>query len=171
MIIVDADILSMFAKAGSLNVLIEFFGKEQIGMTPAIADEISVPLQYGYSFPLQILSQIPVVPISKSVGKEFLQLQTTAASLGGGEREGIAFCKVEGAMFATNDSTARRFAKMQGIEVISLQAFLRTLWVSGVRSKQEAKELLEQIKLSDDLKVSEEVENEIFGQNEGESPS
>ena len=89
MIIVDADILSMFAKAGSLNVLIEFFGKEQIGMTPAIADEISVPLQYGYSFPLQILSQIPVVPISKSV----------------------------------------------------------------------------------DLKVSEEVENEIFGQNEEESPS
>ena len=39
MLIIDSDILSMFAKAGALDVLVLFFGREQIGMTPAI-DEI-----------------------------------------------------------------------------------------------------------------------------------
>ncbi len=77
MIIVDTDILSMFAKAEALHVLMEFVGSDHIGMTPAISDEISVPLQYGYSFPLQVLSQIPVVPRSETVGKECLQLHIT----------------------------------------------------------------------------------------------
>jgi hypothetical protein len=51
MLIIDTDILSMFAKADALDVLMLLFGREQIGMTPAIADEITVPLQYGYDFP------------------------------------------------------------------------------------------------------------------------
>ena len=49
-IIVDTDILSMFAKVDALSVLVEFFGNERVGMTPAIADEASIPLQYGHVF-------------------------------------------------------------------------------------------------------------------------
>ncbi len=164
MIIVDTDILSMFAKAEALHVLMEFVGSDHIGMTPAISDEISVPLQYGYSFPLQVLSQIPVVPISETVGKECLQLHITAAFLGRGEREAIAFCKIENAMFATNDSTARKFAQTQGVAVISLQAILRGIWISGIRAKADVKTLLDRIKVADYLKISEYVEKEIFAQ-------
>ena len=85
-----------------------------------------------------------------------------------GEREAIAFCRMNVVTFATNDAAAREFAMTQGIKVISLQALLRGLWVSGLRSKGETQELLERIKHTDDLKVSEEVENEIFGQDEEE---
>jgi hypothetical protein len=42
MLIVDTDILSMFAKADALDMLIEFGGQEQIGMTPAIAYEYKI---------------------------------------------------------------------------------------------------------------------------------
>jgi predicted nucleic acid-binding protein len=168
MVIIDTDILSMFAKAHEIDLLIKLLGKDQIGMTSAIADEISIPLQYGYDFPLQVLSQIPVVPISSAVGEEFVRLQTSVESLGRGEREAMAFCRINAAIFATNDAVAREFALTQGIKVISLQALLRGLWVSGLRSKGETQELLERIKHADYLKVSEEVENEIFGQNEEE---
>lgn len=47
MLIVDTDILSMFAKVDAIDVLIKLVGEEHIGMTPAIVDEISAPLQYG----------------------------------------------------------------------------------------------------------------------------
>lgn len=114
-----------------------------------------------------MLSRIPVVPISRSIAEESVRLQTRTGSLGRGEREAIAFCQVEGAKFATNDSVARRFAQAQGVEVISLQALLRGLWVTGICSRTEVKALLEQIKNADNLTVSEEVENEIFSQNEG----
>jgi len=85
--------------------------------------------------------------------------------LGKGELEAIAICRVEGALFATNDSTARRFAQDQSVQVISLQAILRGLWQSGLRSKAEVTELLERIKRADYLEVPPKVEMEIFGED------
>jgi hypothetical protein len=45
----------------------------------------------------------------------------------------------------TNDRVARMFARDQGVQVISLQALLRGLWMSGVHSKDEVRVLLERI--------------------------
>jgi predicted nucleic acid-binding protein len=90
------------------------------------------------------------------------------SSLGKGELQAIAFCKAEGASFMTNDGVARRFAHNQGVHVISLQALLRGLWVSGVHSKDEVRVLLEHIKAADALEVPSEVEMEIFGDNEND---
>jgi hypothetical protein len=44
-VVVDADILSMFAKADAVDVLRDFLGRERIAMTPAIRAEVSAPLQ------------------------------------------------------------------------------------------------------------------------------
>ena len=40
-VIIDTDILSMFAKVGAVDVLEGFLGKGRVAMTPAIRDEIS----------------------------------------------------------------------------------------------------------------------------------
>jgi len=68
--------------------------------------------------------------------------------------------------YATNDSLARKLAQDQGVQVISLQAILRGLWLSGMQSKAEVRELLERIKKADYLEVPPEVELEIFGESE-----
>lgn len=162
-LIVDTDILSMFAKVGALDTLVALIGQEVVGITPAIADEIAIPLQYGYAFPREVLSKIPVIPMSSQVIERATQLRLKNSSLGRGEREAIAFCQIEVAQFATNDKVARTFAHSQDVQVISLQALLRALWLSGVRSQTEVKVLLEQIKQVDKLKISAEVENDIFG--------
>jgi predicted nucleic acid-binding protein len=64
---------------------------------------------------------------------------------------------------ATNDHTARDYAQGQGVKVISLQALLREMWVSGLYSKVQVREFLERIKVADYLTVPLEVESEIFG--------
>lgn len=61
-VIVDTDILSKFAKADALVWLGRLFGPDRLAATPAIRDEIAVPLQYGYTFPLQVLAETAIAP-------------------------------------------------------------------------------------------------------------
>jgi hypothetical protein len=42
-IVIDTDILSMFAKAGAMHILGTFLGQGRMVMTPAIHDEITAP--------------------------------------------------------------------------------------------------------------------------------
>lgn len=162
-IVIDTDILSMFAKVGAVHMLGTFFGQGRLLMTPAIHDEITAPLQYGYTYPTEVLAQVPVAPLSEQIWREYERLWALRSSLGKGELQAIAFCKAEDALFLTNDRVARRFARDQGVQVLSLQALLRGLWVSGVQSKDEVRALLERIKVADALEVPSEVETEIFG--------
>ncbi|MGQ9553593.1 MAG: hypothetical protein ACUVWR_05720 [Anaerolineae bacterium] len=162
-VIIDTDILSMFAKANAVDVLTEFLGATRVAIVPAIRDEISIPLQYGYEFPKLVLSQIPVVRLTEQAWDECERLRASGTSLGKGELEAVALCKTERALFVTNDVVARKLAQGQGVQVASLQAILRGLWQSGLRSKVEVKRLLARIKEADYLEVSLEAEREIFG--------
>jgi predicted nucleic acid-binding protein len=158
----------MFAKVGAVHILRTFFGQGRIVMMPAIHDEITAPLQYGHTYPTEVLAQVPVEPLSEPIWHEYERVWAVRPSLGKGELQAIAFCKAEGALFLTNDRVAREFARDQGVQVISLQAVLRGLWVSGVHSKDEVRALLERMKAADALEVLPEVEMEIFGDSEND---
>jgi len=160
MVVFDTDVLSMFAKIDAVDLLKDLFGEKAI-ITPKIKDEISVPLEYGYTFPLKVISTIESVPLSNDVLEEYGRLQKSL-SLGKGELEAIAYCKVEKCIFVTNDIKAREFAKSEGVSVISLQAVLRALWKAKIKSKEEVRQILERIKAADNLAVSREVEKKIF---------
>ena len=112
------------------------------------------------------MAQIPAVALSQAVVQESLRLQTRAPFLGHGEREAIAFCRMEGASFVTNDRLARMCAQEQGIVVFSLQALIRAIWLNGTRTRTETRRLLEQIKQADHLKISQEAEDQIFEQED-----
>ena len=114
---------------------------------------------------------MPVEPLAAQVWQEYERLWALRSSLGKGELQAIAFCKAEGALFVTNDGVARRFAREQGVQVLTLQAIMRGLWLSGVRSKDEVQALLERIKEADALEVPPEVEREIFGDSDAEDPA
>jgi len=63
MIILDTDILSIFAKSGEMPLLLELFGND-MGMTPAIMQEVAAPIDYGYEFPLSVINTIKSVQMS-----------------------------------------------------------------------------------------------------------
>ena len=120
MIVFDTDVLSMFAKIDAVDLLKQLFGKRGV-ITPKIRDEISVPLEYGYSFPLKVMSTLKTVPLNDQALEEYIRLQGNS-SLGKGELEAIAYCKTEKCAFATNDIKAREFAKSEGVFVICRQS-------------------------------------------------
>ncbi|MEW6378884.1 MAG: hypothetical protein AB1611_04680 [bacterium] len=120
-----------------------------------------MPLEYGYIFPLKVISSIKTVPLSNHALEEYIKLEGNF-SLGKGELEAIAYCKTERCLFATNDIRAREFAKSEGISVISLQAIIKALWKKKISSKKGARQILERIKEADNLAISREVEREIF---------
>ena len=160
MIVIDTDILSMFAKVDAIDALKKLF-KDRIVMTPKIRDEISIPLEYGYVFPLNVISKIETIPLSSSALKEYERL-SGSWTLGRGELEAISYCKTENGIFLTNDRKARELAKKEGVRVISLQAALRALWKTGIETKEETIKILEAIKEVDNLYISPENEEEIF---------
>ena len=160
MIILDTDILSMFAKIGKIDLLRRLFS-DKVAITPRIRDEILAPLEYGYTFPLEVISVIRTVPLSNEALQEYESLITNL-SLGKGELEAIAYCKIEKCLFATNDRKAQEIAKNEGVSVISLQAILKALWKKKLKDKGEVRKILEDIKSSDNLYVSRNVEEEIF---------
>lgn len=163
MIVFDTDILSMFAKIDAVDLLKRLFGEKAV-ITPRIRDEISAPLEYGYTFPFKVLQTIKTVPLSNETIEEYARFQEYL-SLGKGELEGIAYCKIEKCIFVTNDIKAREFAKSEGVSVISLQAILKALWKKKMKSKEEVRHILERIKEADNLEVNREVEREIFEGN------
>jgi len=160
MIVFDTDILSMFAKIDAVDLLKLLFGDKAV-MTPKIRDEISAPIEYGYTFPLKVLTTIKTVPLNEQALEEYGRLQENL-NLGRGELEAIAYCKATKCVFATNDIKAREFAKSEGVPVISLQAILKAFWRKGIKSKEEVRQMLERIRETDNLVVSREVERGIF---------
>ncbi len=159
-VVFDTDILSMFAKINEIDLLKKLFSGN-IAITPKIRDEISVPLEYGYTFPLKVISKIQTLPLSNNALKAYEKFQDNF-SLGKGELEAIAYCKTEKCLFATNDIKAREFAKLKGVPVISLQAILKALMKKEIKTRKEVEHILERIKEADNLTVSKEVIKGIF---------
>ena len=49
------DILSLFAKAEAMGLLLRLFRVERIPITQSVFNELAVPLEYGYQFPVLYL--------------------------------------------------------------------------------------------------------------------
>ncbi len=160
MIIVDTDVLSTFAKIERIKLLKELFSGE-VYITPMIREEISVPLEYGYNFPNNVISSIETVTIDEEVLERY-QKYSKETSLGKGEIEAIAYCEIKDWAFVTNDLNARQFAKKRKIRVLSLQAVLKALWKKELLSKESVEILLEEIIEKDNLAINKETRKYIF---------
>ena len=108
MIILDTDILSIFAKSGEMPLLLELFGND-MGMTPAIMQEVAAPIDYGYEFPLSVINTIKSVQMSNEAITDY-HIISQNKKLGKGECEAIAYCKSTSSLFITNDRKARETA-------------------------------------------------------------
>jgi len=49
-IVLDTDIVSVFAKVGKIDLLSQLFGKRELCITPRVYRELLVPFRYGYDF-------------------------------------------------------------------------------------------------------------------------
>jgi len=157
MIIFDTDILSIFAKVNRLDLLKNLFSV--IYITPMIREELFIPLEYGYRFPLKILSDSVVIIPNEQELDIYTKLRL---KLGKGEAEAISIAKSRKLLFATNDKVAQKVAKENSVKVISLQAILKACWKKKILPKEQVLNLIEDIKREDNLIIPENaIENII----------
>ena len=154
-VILDTDVASVFAKIKRLELLKRLFSKHRIVITPEIYEELVTSLDYGYTFPLDIFRYFEVLYPSKEENEEYQRLLIEKRRLGKGELEAISICKHRGCVFSSIDSAALKFAEEDGVETIWLHSILRSLWVSGLQSKDEVRNIITEIGKKDNTRIKD----------------
>jgi len=154
-IIIDTDVASVFAKIKRLELIKRLFSKHRVVITPEIYEELATSLDYRYMFPLDIFRYFEVLYPLEEENKEYQRLLIEKRRLGRGELEAICICKCRGYIFSSIDGAALRFAKENGIDVIGLHSILRSLWESGLQSKDEVLEIITEIENKDNTKIKD----------------
>ena len=154
-VIPDTDVASVFAKIKRLELLKRLFSKHRIVITPEIYEELVTSLDYGYTFPLDIFRYFEVLYPSKEENVEYQRLLIEKRRLGKGELEAISICKHRGYVFSSIDSAALKFAEEDGVETIWLHPILRSLWESGLQSKDEVRNIITEIEKKDNTRIKD----------------
>ncbi len=151
MIIFDTDILSMFAKANALDILIKALSGFRICITPRVKEELSIPLQYGYSFPQIIFDRVELIFPTEDELSLYENFQKANQSLGKGELEALSIAKIRRAIFAANDKKAMELASKEGITVITVHTVLRAMLKKKTLDVIAVKELIKKIEDVDNV--------------------
>lgn len=154
-IILDADMASAFAKIKRLELLKRLFSKHRIVITPEIYEELTVSLDYGYTFPLDIFRYFEILHPSEEECKEYQKLLLEKRKLGKGELEAICICRHREYVFSSIDAAVLRFAEENSVETLELHSILRSLWEAGMQSKDEVEEIVKEIEKKDNTRIKD----------------
>ena len=146
---------SVFAKIKRLELLKRLLSKHRIVITPGIYEELTTSLDYGYTFPLDIFRYLKVLYPSEEENEGYQKLLIEKRTLGKGELEAISICRHRGYVFSSMDTAALKFAEENGVETLGLHSILRSLWESGMQSKDEVKEIIMEIEKKDNTSIKD----------------
>jgi hypothetical protein len=91
--LLDTDILSIFAKADALALLRELLKCAKLPITTGVFNEIVIPLEYGYDFPLRIMAETDTLAPDEVSTFESLRLEGKVSAA---DAEIIAICQRRG---------------------------------------------------------------------------
>lgn len=146
MILVDNNILSTFAKVGRLALLFQIT-EEVLYISPNVYNELQRGLQAGHTalqavFDLVASGRLRVVSLTEEDQQWMAQIPFTSAK---GEADSLAYCLGHQAIFVTNDQRAYKRGMQLGVTCIRLATLLRSLWVFEVLTREEVRELIDEI--------------------------
>jgi predicted nucleic acid-binding protein len=158
-ILIDNNILSTFAKIGRLALLFQVTA-EVLYISPNVHDELRQGLQAGHTvlqavFDLVASGKLQVVSLTEEDRQRMAQIPFTSAK---GEADSLAYCMGHQAIFVTNDQRAYKRGMQLGVTCIRLATLLRSLWVSEVLTKEEVRELIDEIERAEGMIVKDRQE-------------
>jgi predicted nucleic acid-binding protein len=153
MILSDTSILSSFAAARGLPLLLAVLEEDTIFIPPAVEQELRAGLSRGVTYLQDVLDQIPTRQVQLlDLDESDLQCMTTLPkALGAGEREAIALCLRHAATLLCNDRRVVRYCDEQGILCLDLASLLRMLWTGGVATRAKVKTMIVRMERAEDL--------------------
>lgn len=145
--IIDADVLSTFAKIKRLDLLAKAFGDDEILICPAVISE----LKQSKSEEVRDTTASNLFSQASLTKKENNLANNLRKKLGTGEAESIALCKIRKAVFVSNDNQAIISAEKLGIEIVDLETIL--YFLKDLLGKNQLKQIINAIESKDKVIV------------------
>jgi len=144
MILSDTGILSSFAAARGLPLLLAALEGDTILIPPAVEQELRAGLARGVTYLQNVLDLIPMGQVQLlDLNESGLEcMSSLPETLGPGEREAIALCLRHGATLLCSDRRVVRYCDAQGILCLDLASLLRKLWTEGVATRAKVKTMI-----------------------------
>ena len=154
-ILCDADVLSCFAKIKALQLLMGVFPNARFLIPTAVYEELMKCKDAGFIFPDEIFEFVDVIQLNRGELEEYKMMLARERHLGKGEIQSIIIAKFRKYHFLTNDKLAKKFAKDYGIEAWDIPNILKALWRSGIKSKEEIKEIILEMERKDRMVIGD----------------
>jgi predicted nucleic acid-binding protein len=153
MILSDTSILSSFAAAQGLPLLLAALEEDTIFIPPAVEQELQAGLARSVTYLQNVLDLIPMGQVQLlDLDESDLECMTSLPeALGPGEREAIALGLRHGAMLLCNDLRVVRYCDAQGILCLDLASLLRMLWTKGVATRAKVKTMIVRMERAENL--------------------
>jgi len=165
LIVLDCNILSLFAKIDKLDLLKKLFPGKKFILPSAVHKELMDAKDAGYDFPDRVFSILNEEPekvtdrewiclpvFSNKETKDFLNLKETK-SLGEGELECISICKNRDVILLTNDDKAEKEASLQGVRSYNIEALLGLCIDLELLDKERLCDIINRIETKDRVKL------------------
>jgi predicted nucleic acid-binding protein len=144
MFVVDTSVLSSFAAAKGLELLLTALSAEKLYIPPAVQQEIQTGLERGVVH-LQVILDMLETDAIRVLDIEPIDQQNMAAlpsDFGAGEREAVVLCQRYGATLLCNDRKVQRYCTQHSIPCLDLARLLRLLWLKGVATRAKVKTMI-----------------------------
>jgi predicted nucleic acid-binding protein len=150
-VLADTNILSTFAKIGSLPLLMRLFAEEGIGVVPAVYEELHHGVNKGYvalQAAIELIQRRQIALVVPNA-EETLGKSALPPNFDAGERETIAVARARGVKVLTNERLVKNWCQQAGIQYWDLPGILRALWRTRLRTKGQVRSLVTQIEAKD----------------------
>lgn len=160
MIIVDTNILSTFARVNKLSLLFELFKHDEIAISPNVLQEINDTKARNFSYAEKLINlinenKIKVISLKQ---EEELLAYNLPTNFGSGEKDSIAVAKKRNCLFLTNERKLINYCQREEIDCLWLDKLLRVLWRDNILTKEQVRELIDEIEEKDSLIITSKDE-------------
>ncbi len=144
MFVADTSVLSSFAAARGLELVLAALQTETIFIPPAVQQEIEAGLSYGAVHLQAVVDLIrggtfEVLEVEPADRERMVALPT---GFGIGEREAVALCQRYEAVLLCNDRLAQRYCAQHNLPCLDLARLLRLLWLKGFATQAKVKTMI-----------------------------
>lgn len=153
-VVIDADILSTFAKINGLELLQRLFSKSAIIVTPSVRREIRRAQALGIIDHIRLGEKVRLTLAEKKLVGEIREGGEVAIA----DAECLAVAKNRKCLLLTNDRRVQREAVSLSVGHLSLPLLLREMWRERVVPKQRVVDLMEEIEKKDRIVIKNKEE-------------
>ncbi len=152
-VLCDTDIVSALAKGDELKILEMVFPNTKFQITEYVRDELDRSKQEGFDFPDRIFEFCEITTLNEVELKVYESMESLIISKT--DIKNLIIARSRDIPLLTNDSKLYRESVKKGVKVYDLRQILKAIYLEGLVSKNELKEIVGKIEEKDNTHIKE----------------